>query len=115
MTVRSQLILVCDYFLPGCMGRVELVTADLAGAVAVARRQAADAGWSTERSPDGQVQDICPFCSGVFIYGDAEPRGAPDQLLELPKIPKNIGEAADWARARERAAQAEREARGEDR
>jgi hypothetical protein len=73
--------------------------------VALARRKAEDVGWRTERAPDGRLLDICPACSGVLIYEDAEPQGAPDRLLELPRIPKTIGEAAQLAReAREREA-----------
>src|SRR5262249_25657544 len=45
VTVRSQTIVVCDYFLPRvCLGRVELVTADLARAWARAGKKAADEG-----------------------------------------------------------------------
>jgi hypothetical protein len=101
MTVRSQLLVVCDDFLPGCMGRTELVTAGLARAVPLARRKANDAGWSTERTAAGRLLDVCPFCSGVLVSDDPEPTGAPDRRLELPRIPRNIGEAAQWARERE--------------
>jgi hypothetical protein len=101
MAVRSQLIVVCDDVLPGCSGRVELVTADLPRATSVARRKAADAGRSTERTADGRLLDVCPRCSGALLSADAAPRGAPDRLLALSRIPPTIGEAAQRARERE--------------
>jgi hypothetical protein len=59
MTVRSQVLVVCDDFLPRvCMGRVELVTADLKQAEALARQKAHDAGWQTERTADGRVLSL---------------------------------------------------------
>jgi hypothetical protein len=103
MTVRSQVFLVCDYQLPPvCMGRLDILTADLMRAEALARREAYDRGWQTERAGDGRVLDICPRCSTVLLHGwDAAPGPPPRELLDPPRGPRTIGEAARWARERE--------------
>src|SRR5262249_6215283 len=44
VTVRSQVLVAHDEHLPGCFGRTELVTADLARAADLARRKATGVG-----------------------------------------------------------------------